>query len=59
MDIFERPERKKTASFNLSEDTLKRVARMAKQLKRSKSDVVDQLLIWGLEKFDKESARRR
>ena len=58
MDIFKRPGRKKTASFNLSEDTLRSVARMARQLKRSKSNVVDQLLLWGLERYEKEAAKR-
>ena len=59
VDIFSQKFKKKTAAFHLSEDNLKEIARIAKELKRSKSEIVDQLLRWGLERYKAEAKRKR
>ena len=59
MDIFRPQAKKKTAAFHLSEANLKEVAKIARALKQSKSAVVDQLLAWGIERYEKEAAKRK
>jgi len=58
VDIFQPKQKKKTASFHLTEANLKDVERLSKTLKRSKSEIVDQLLSWGLERYKQESKKK-
>jgi len=59
VSIFEPKATKKTAAFHLRETHLKEIAKIAKQLKQSKSAVVDQLLAWGLERYRHEAMKPR
>jgi len=59
MDIFSPRDDKKTVAYHLNVSTAKGVERIAKRLGQSKSAVADQLIRWGLERFEKEAARRK
>lgn len=59
MDIFKEKPKKKTVAYHLTEDIVGRVEKLAKNLKRSKSELVDQLLEWGLERYKAEVKRRK
>ena len=59
MDIFAPRDKKKTVAYHLGVETVKGIERIAKRLGQSKSAVADQLLQWGLERYEKESGKRK
>lgn len=59
VDIFAPRDKKKTAAYHLGVETVKGIERIAKKLGQSKSSVADQLLRWGLERYEKEAGKRK